>query len=137
MPAARGRSTTWRTADSASRARRAGSTDSPRSWLTSRSRRAGGRGRLPTWVVRMRVSLRFMPRLYRERASSARRAFHDGGEGQDHTECAESGRERGRGEWDRRDQAAGEAETEQGRAERRGGEPEPGGELGSQHAGVD
>src|SRR3989441_14245 len=36
------------------------STASPRSWRTSRSRRAGGRGRLPTWVVRIRSSLRFM-----------------------------------------------------------------------------
>ena len=39
---------------------RPASTASPRSWRTSRSRSAGGRGRLPTWVVRIRCSLRFI-----------------------------------------------------------------------------
>src|SRR2546426_7975898 len=60
MPASSCLLTTWHTAASASRARTAASTASPRSCRTSRSRRAGGRGKLPTWVVRIRCSLRFM-----------------------------------------------------------------------------
>src|SRR6267143_2341805 len=60
MPASSWRATTCRTAASASRVSAAASMDSPRSSRTSRSRSAGGRGRLPVWVVRIRDSLRFM-----------------------------------------------------------------------------
>src|SRR5256885_11953722 len=45
------------TAASTSPSSRVGSTASPRSWRTRRSRRTGLRGRLPTWVTRMRSSL--------------------------------------------------------------------------------
>src|SRR2546425_5639493 len=73
IPHSSWRATTWRTAASASRASAAGSIVSPRSSRTSRSRSAGGRGRLPVWVVRIRVSLRFMGGLgYTMRRLAAR-----------------------------------------------------------------
>src|SRR6266487_3096891 len=38
-----------------------GSTASPRSFARTMAIRSGGRGRLPTWVVRIRSVLRFIP----------------------------------------------------------------------------
>src|ERR1035437_443955 len=57
MPAEACLSTTWRTALSIS----AASNFSPASWRTSRSDSVSLRGRLPTWVVRMRSRLKIMP----------------------------------------------------------------------------
>src|SRR3954451_25097855 len=48
------------TASRVSRASAAASYGSPRSFATSNSRSAGGRGRLPVWVVRMRLVLVFI-----------------------------------------------------------------------------
>src|SRR5262249_43090415 len=50
--------TTWRVEASTSRASVAASTSSRLLTRTSSSRRAGERGRLPAWVVRIRCSLR-------------------------------------------------------------------------------
>src|ERR1019366_2486096 len=61
MPAEACLSTTWRTALSISAAISAASNFSPASWRTSRSDSFSLRGRLPTWVVRMRSRLKIMP----------------------------------------------------------------------------
>ena len=60
MPAEACFSTTWRTALSISAAISAASNFSPASWRTSRSDSFSLRGRLPTWVVRMRSRLSSM-----------------------------------------------------------------------------
>src|SRR5204863_261466 len=83
MPASSWRATAWRTAASASRASAAASIASPRSRRTSRSRSAGGRGRLPVWVVRIRDSLRVIGARAPERSllvavRSLHAAFHAG-----------------------------------------------------------
>src|SRR5262245_56187619 len=59
-PAAACSLTTWRTAASLGRASSALSTASPSSSRIRRSVSTALRGRLPTWVVRMRSSLCFM-----------------------------------------------------------------------------
>src|SRR5262245_34863307 len=59
-PAAACSATTWRTAASLWRLSSALSTASPASSRINRSVSTALRGRLPTWVVRMRSSLRFM-----------------------------------------------------------------------------
>ena len=68
----------------ASRASSAVSIASPASWRTSRSRSAGVRGMLPTWVVRMRSSLRRMsahhPRRAREEQRDVGRPHHSAAE---------------------------------------------------------
>src|SRR6185437_5802858 len=60
MPAEACFSTTWLTALSISAAISAASNFSPASWRTSRSDNFSLRGRLPTWVVRMRSRLKIM-----------------------------------------------------------------------------
>ena len=57
------RSTTWRTALSISASSRASSYGLPASCATSRSDSVSLRGRLPTWVVRMRSRLKIMSSL--------------------------------------------------------------------------
>src|SRR6476469_6411201 len=57
MPASSWPVITRASAAPTSRSRAAASTGSPRSWRTRRSRSAGGRGRLPTWVLRIRDTL--------------------------------------------------------------------------------
>src|SRR5688572_4603496 len=73
-PASICRATTLRTASAASCASNASSTASPASWRISRSSSTAGRGRLPTWVTRIRSLLSFMGRssLRHFRAASGR-----------------------------------------------------------------
>src|SRR5665213_219672 len=63
MPMAFCRATTFVTAVRTRPANTASSIGSPRSWRYDPSTTSAGRGRLPTWVVRMRSVLSFTPSL--------------------------------------------------------------------------
>src|SRR6266542_147753 len=93
---------------------------SPRSWRTSRSRKAGGRGRLPTWVVRIRSSLRFMGPPYGTPSTS-----HGRGQGQEHAEGADASEERRGAERNRGGDAPGGGHEQHRGRERSGAEAGP------------